>query len=88
MNAGRHTRGASVDVTLINQQGKPLRMPTDYDDFSKSAHVDAEGVLADRAANAKTLRRAMERRGFRSFATEWWHFDWHNWKSLPVVDPS
>ncbi len=88
VNAGRHTRGASVDVTLINQQGKPLRMPTDYDDFSKSAHVDAEGVLADRAANAKTLRRAMERRGFRSFATEWWHFDWHNWKSLPVVDPS
>ena len=46
VNAGRHTRGASVDVTLINQRGNPLRMPTDYDDFSKSAHVDAEGVLA------------------------------------------
>ncbi len=88
VNAGRHTRGASVDVTLINQQGKPLRMPTDYDDFSKSAHVNAEGVLADRAANAKILRKAMERRGFQSFATEWWHFDWHNWKSLPVVNPS
>ena len=88
VNAGRHTRGASVDVTLINQQGNPLRMPTDYDDFSKSAHVDADGVLADRAANAQKLRRAMERRGFRSFATEWWHFDWHNWKSLPVIAPS
>ena len=88
VNAGRHTRGASVDVTLINQQGNPLRMPTDYDDFSKSAHVDADGVLADRAANAQKLRRAMERRGFLSFATEWWHFDWHNWKSLPVIAPS
>ena len=88
VNAGRHTRGASVDVTLINQRGNPLRMPTGYDDFSKSAHVDAEGVLADRAANAQTLRKAMERRGFRSFATEWWHFDWHDWKSLPVIEPS
>jgi zinc D-Ala-D-Ala dipeptidase len=88
VNAGRHTRGASVDVTLINQRGNPLRMPTDYDDFSKSAHVDAEGVLADRAANAQKLRKAMERRGFRSFATEWWHFDWHDWKSLPVIEPS
>jgi hypothetical protein len=29
VNAGRHTRGASVDVTLVNQRGKPLRMPTD-----------------------------------------------------------
>jgi D-alanyl-D-alanine dipeptidase len=88
VNAGRHTRGASVDVTLVNQRGKPLRMPTDYDDFSKSAHVNADGVLADRAANAQRLLKAMERRGFRSFATEWWHFDWHHWKSMPVIPPS
>ncbi|MEJ6585386.1 MAG: M15 family metallopeptidase [Synechococcus sp. ChBW.bin.23] len=47
-------------------------MPTDYDDFSKSAHVDADGVLADRAANAQKLRKSKECRGFRSFATEWW----------------
>ena len=46
VNAGRHSRGASVDVTLVNQRGKPLRMPTDYDDFSKSAHVNADGVLS------------------------------------------
>ena len=46
-------RGASVDVTLVNQRGKPLRMPTDYDDFSKSAHVNADGVLADRAAPSR-----------------------------------
>ena len=77
-----------MDVTLINQQGNPLQMPTDYDYFSKSAHVDADGVLAERAANAQKLRKSKERRGFRSFATEWWHFDWHNWKYLRVIAPS
>ena len=27
----------------------------------------------------------MERRGFQPFATAWWHFDWHDWSSLPGV---
>ena len=37
-------------------------------------------------ANARRLRQAMERRGFQAFATEWWHFDWHDWQRLPVVE--
>ena len=87
VNAGRHTRGTAVDVTLVDRRGKPLPMPTDYDDFSEAAHVNAEGTEPERAANAQRLRTAMERRGFRSFATEWWHFDWQHWEQLPVVSP-
>ena len=87
VNAGRHTRGTAVDVTLVDQRGTPLAMPTDYDDFSEAAHVDAVDTAPQRAANALRLRRAMERRGFRSFPTEWWHFDWHHWEQLPVITP-
>jgi D-alanyl-D-alanine dipeptidase len=85
VNAGRHTRGTAVDVTLVNRRGTPLAMPTDYDDFSEAAHVDATGTPSTAARNARRLRAAMERRGFVTFPTEWWHFDWKGWKSLSVV---
>jgi D-alanyl-D-alanine dipeptidase len=85
VNAGRHTRGTAVDVTLVDRRGKELPMPTDFDDFSEAAHVDAPGISRERAANARRLRQAMERRGFRAFAMEWWHFDWKDWQTLPVV---
>jgi len=85
VNAGRHTRGTAVDVTLVDRRGRELPMPTDFDDFSEAAHVNAAGIPPERAANARRLREVMERRGFRSFATEWWHFDWRDWQALPVV---
>lgn len=85
VNAGRHTRGTAVDVTLVDRRGKELPMPTDFDDFSAAAHVDAPGISNDRASNARRLRKAMERHGFRAFPTEWWHFDWKDWQDLPVV---
>lgn len=87
VNAGRHTRGTAVDVTLVNRRGRPLVMPTDFDDFDEKAHVNAQGVSREAASNARKLRLAMERRGFVAFPTEWWHFDWHNWIKFPVLQP-
>jgi D-alanyl-D-alanine dipeptidase len=87
VNAGRHTRGTAVDLTLVDRRGRELPMPTDFDDFSEAAHQDAPGISKERAANARRLRQAMERRGFLPFATEWWHFDWKDWERLPVVTP-
>ncbi|WP_411867088.1 M15 family metallopeptidase [Vulcanococcus limneticus] len=72
VNSGRHTRGTAVDVILVDRRGMEMPMPTDFDDFSEAAHVDAAGVPT-------------ERRCFRSFATEWWHFDRKDWQTLPVV---
>lgn len=88
VNAGRHTRGTAVDVTLVDRRGKELPMLTDFDDFSEAAHLDAPGINEERAAHARRLRQAMERRGFRAFPTEWWHFDWKEWETLPVVRPA
>jgi D-alanyl-D-alanine dipeptidase len=85
VNAGRHTRGTAVDVTLVDRRGTPLPMPTDFDDFSEAAHVDAPGISPERSANARRLREAMMHRGFQAFPTEWWHFDWKHWSELPVV---
>jgi D-alanyl-D-alanine dipeptidase len=85
VNAGRHTRGTAVDVTLVDQRGQPLPMPTDFDDFSEAAHQEAVGIEPERAENARRLRKAMATRGFDAFASEWWHFDWRNWRDIPIV---
>ena len=45
VNAGRHTRGTAVDVTLVDRSGRELLMPTDFDDFSAAAAVNAGNIV-------------------------------------------
>ena len=70
VNVGRHTRGTSVDVTLVDQSGKSLVMPADFDDLSESVHVGFKSVPAKAQRNVQRLREAMELRGFTAFPTE------------------
>ncbi|MEB3333213.1 MAG: M15 family metallopeptidase [Synechococcaceae cyanobacterium] len=87
-NAGRHTRGTAVDVTLVTSLGQQLPMPSDFDEFSERARAEPPTGSPEQVRNALRLRRAMERRGFVVFPSEWWHFDWSNWLSYPpLADP-
>jgi len=85
VNAGRHTRGTAVDVTLIERSGQELPMPTGFDTFGETAHRNARGIDPERARNAQRLQEAMAHRGFLGLPTEWWHFDWHDWQRYPAV---
>jgi zinc D-Ala-D-Ala dipeptidase len=71
----RHNRGAAVDVTLVDRSGRPLEMPSEFDDFSPRAHADYANASARAKANRQLLRSAMTQHGFQGIATEWWHFD-------------
>lgn len=82
----RHNRGAAVDATLVDAQGRELEMPTGYDDFSERAHRASTAGSPAARANAKALEAAMERRGFKGLATEWWHFDFSGWERYPLLD--
>lgn len=69
-----HTWGVSVDVTLVDLQGREQRMASDFDDFtiaSKSAYVGADQGIA---ARMKILRTVMLNAGFNGIRDEWWHF--------------
>lgn len=81
----RHNRGAAVDVTLVDAAGRPLEMPTAYDDFSAAAHRDAPCRSPAAAAHRALLEQAMEEAGFIGLATEWWHFDDPDWERYPIV---
>jgi D-alanyl-D-alanine dipeptidase len=82
----RHNRGAAVDVTLVWRNGSPIRMPTDFDDFSDKAHRDYNQLPPDVIANRKVLENIMVEAGFWPLPTEWWHFDAPDWQRFPVLD--
>ncbi|MBR0062538.1 MAG: M15 family metallopeptidase, partial [Oscillospiraceae bacterium] len=70
-----HTRGNTVDVTLVGMDGEWMRMPSDFDDFSALADRDFGDVdFEDAVANAMTLQNVMTAHGFIPYDAEWWHF--------------
>ncbi len=82
----RHNRGAAVDVTLVDADGRELEMPTAYDDFTEAAHRDYAGGTEASRRNRDILAAAMEAEGFAGLPTEWWHFDAPGWESCRLLD--
>jgi zinc D-Ala-D-Ala dipeptidase len=82
----RHNRGAAVDLTLVDKEGKELRMPTDFDDFSLKAHRDYERLPKDVLYNRLLLENIMAEQGFIPLPTEWWHFDDADGEKYPIED--
>jgi D-alanyl-D-alanine dipeptidase len=85
----RHNRGCAVDLTLFDiKTGQPLKMPSDYDDFSERAHPNYQGGTIAERHNRDTLRAAMEAEGFTVYENEWWHFDYKDWKRYAILNVS
>lgn len=82
---GRHTRGTTVDVTLVTKAGVELPMPSGFDDFSEKAHRDFMGAPPGELANRELLRTVMEKHGFVGVPEEWWHFDLIGWENYPLL---
>lgn len=81
-----HPRGYSVDVTLVDKNGKELHMPTGFDDFSPQAWSDSADVDEVAKQNRVILIEAMSKRGFKVVKCEWWHFDYQGWQDQPILD--
>lgn len=83
-----HTWGAAVDATLVDNKGRDLPMPTDFDDFTMAAMLSYTGNDAEVRRNLHRLQNAMARAGFYGMRNEWWHFvtrDWKNYRPIPEV---
>jgi D-alanyl-D-alanine dipeptidase len=82
----RHSRGTSVDVTLVAlSTGEELPMGTGFDEFTPRAAHDFSDLPAEIQANRRRLRAAMEAHGFAGISSEWWHFDDMDWAAFPPV---
>ncbi len=69
-----HTRGDTVDITLVTKDGELADMPSGFDDFTKAADRDYSDVTEKQAESAELLEYVMERSGFESYGMEWWHY--------------
>ncbi|MEJ7600346.1 MAG: M15 family metallopeptidase [Kofleriaceae bacterium] len=70
----KHNRGAAVDLAVVDRDGKPLTLPTRFDEFTKAAHRN-RALVGTRGTEARRLAKAMRTAGFAGMPTEWWHFD-------------
>ncbi len=82
----KHNRGAAVDVTIIDSTGEQLDMGTEYDNFTDKAHYAYPNLSEEVKANRKLLKDVMKRFGFDGITSEWWHFDYKDWKQYPIRD--
>ncbi len=81
-----HNRAGAVDVALADAAGKPLTMPSAFDEFGPRARHGAAGVPAAARRNAETLKAALEKAGFESLQDEWWHYRDADAKGWPLLD--
>lgn len=80
-----HSRGAAVDVTLVDARGQEVEMPSGFDDFSGRGHRQGEFSALARA-NLDLLTEVMVRHGFQYIEFEWWHFEDTHWWQYPLLD--
>lgn len=74
-----HTRGSTVDLTIIDlKTKKELDMGSQYDFFGEISHPFNSALQAKQKANRLLLRNLMLTNGFKPYVNEWWHFTLKN----------
>lgn len=73
-----HTRGSTVDLTLIKKDGSYVDMGGTFDLFSEISHPDYKKLTREQKKNRKILHDAMIKAGFKGIDSEWWHYTLKN----------
>lgn len=81
-----HNKGGAVDITLVTLEGEELDMGTDFDFFGKRAYHDNFDLPQEILDNRKLLKETMEKHGFWSTRTEWWHYNLQGAHKDPIAN--
>ncbi|MDA7920695.1 M15 family metallopeptidase [Verrucomicrobiales bacterium] len=73
-----HSRGSTVDLTLVKLGKGEVDMGTKFDYFGPESSHNSSQVTPAQRANRQRLRSAMSRGGFASYHKEWWHYSLRN----------
>jgi D-alanyl-D-alanine dipeptidase len=83
----RHNRGSAVDLTLYDlKSGQQVRMPSEYDEMTERSYINYQCASAEARRLRDLLRAAMEAEGFSVYESEWWHYDYKDWKEYPILN--
>ncbi|MBQ3834683.1 MAG: M15 family metallopeptidase [Elusimicrobia bacterium] len=73
-----HSRGSTIDLTIIKQDGSFVDMGGTFDFFGEESHPDYKKITKKQKKNRQILRDAMLKAGFKPIDSEWWHFTLKN----------
>jgi D-alanyl-D-alanine dipeptidase len=59
-------------------------MPSVYDEMSNRAYGTYAGGTPEQTRLRELLKSAMEAEGYVVNPTEWWHFDYKDWKRYAI----
>jgi D-alanyl-D-alanine dipeptidase len=79
-----HNKGGAVDITLVDSLGKELDMGTKFDFFGPEAGHNFANFPDHILANRQLLKSVMLQHNFKSFDSEWWHYNLNNTTSDEV----
>ncbi|MDT0551753.1 M15 family metallopeptidase [Urechidicola vernalis] len=70
-----HTRGSTVDITLIDlKTGKEIDMGSPWDFFGVESWIENKRLTPKQKKNRKQLQKVMLKHNFKKYDKEWWHF--------------
>jgi len=70
-----HSRGSTIDLTLVDKKtGKELDMGSHFDYLDPISAHGSPLITQQQNHNRELLKIAMEKRGFKSYSGEWWHY--------------
>ncbi len=83
----RHNRGSAVDLPLYDlATNRVVAMVGTYDEATPRSLPDYPGGTTLQRWHRNLLRTAMEAQGFVINSEEWWHFDYPDWRSYPIIN--
>jgi zinc D-Ala-D-Ala dipeptidase len=81
----RHNRGCAADISLYDlKTGREVEMTGGYDEMSERSYPTYTGGTPEQRAHRDLLRSEMEKQGFSVFQSEWWHFDFRDWRDYAI----
>lgn len=79
-----HSRGAAIDLTLVDENGMDLDMGTGFDAFTPLSHHGNREISVEAQKNRILLMGIMTTAGWDFFRNEWWHYQLFNARRLPT----
>ena len=83
-----HSRGAAVDLTLVDGDGAELDMGTGFDAFTPLSHHASILVPAAAQRNRALLLGLMTAAGWDFYRREWWHYQLFDARRWPLLSDS
>ncbi len=84
-NGSPHSRGAAIDLALIDGKGQELEMGTGFDAMTPMSYHGARDIAAEAQRNRAILLGLMTAAGWDFYRNEWWHYQLFTPRRYPTL---